>query len=87
MITTLIILSIVLGLKQLGVNLPFVDKTINIIKTKIDKNNKSPWDFSFHGDFCIIVYSYLVKIISAPLRAGASGASSGYPAAITAPTI
>ena len=40
MITTLIILSIVLGLKQLGVNLPFVDKTINIMKTKIDKNNK-----------------------------------------------
>lgn len=32
-------------------------------------------------------YSYLVKIISAPLRAGASGASSGYPAAMTAPTI
>ena len=37
MITALIILSIVLGLKKLGVDLPFIDKTIDFMDAKADK--------------------------------------------------
>ena len=37
MITALIILSIALGLKKLGVDLPFIDKTIDFMNAKADK--------------------------------------------------
>lgn len=37
MLTALIILSIAIGLKQLGVEVPFVDKVINFAETKLEK--------------------------------------------------
>lgn len=37
MLTALIILSIAIGLKQLGVEMPFVDKVINFAETKLEK--------------------------------------------------